>query len=241
MHSEVLLFWLILFGFLVFDNFYFIKPGQDVLQMSAQGHLRFRPGTRLDFARQELVWTNPLNLLDRMVHSGSPTANFDLIKYRLDCRKSRKIAKALRLFVFLGYCYLVFLLLGMVLSFQFGFSAVVMPLLAAHLLTWCLAAVVLLGMPTDLRPDPWRLAGLGVECLLVPAYLVNLNKILLRQHTVDMGALLVGLRERKKCRDQWAAELITYQLTTRLDEVKFKTDEVEMLEQVEAIRTCLKS
>lgn len=209
--------------------------------MDAKGALSFRPGSRIEFAGQELIWANPLNLFDRLITSGCPTANLDPVKYRLYYRKSRQVAKALRPLVFLGYGYLAFLLLGMVLSFQFGFAAVVVPLLLVHVLTWCTAAFVLLGMSTGMRPESWRFAGLVLECLLVPAYLVNLNKILLRQQTVDMGALLVGLRKYKKCRDPSEAELMAYQLSIRLDEITFKTNAVDTLEKVEAIRACLKS
>jgi hypothetical protein len=241
MQGEALLFWLLLFGFLVADNLVLIKPGQDVLRMDAKGLLSFHPDLRIDVARQEMLCLNPVNLLDRRVFSGSPASVLNWATYRLDCRKSRQIAQALRPLVFLGYSYLSVLLVAAVMSYKLGFELIVLPLLGMHVLTWCASSVVVIRLPKELQLDAWRLAGLALECLLVPAYLVNLNRILLRQHTVAIGSLELGLRAQRKCKDAGAAELMAYQLMNRVDEIKGRTEHPLEIEQLEALSKCLKS
>lgn len=240
MPMEAMLFWLILFGFLFFNNLIFIKPGQDVLRINARGILSFDSVQRLDFSRQELIWLNPINLLDRRVTTTSQTSPVELQTYRHDSRRLRRFVSATYPLVFLGYAYLFVLFFLMLRSHSTGFEAIVLPLLVTHGVVWLVAMSIAVRMPLDLRLGSLQLAGLAVECLLVPAYLVDLNKILLRHQTVSIGAVPLGIWQQRKCRDPEMAELLAHRLTNRIAELKTKTDIPDELRDLEVLEKCLK-
>ena len=240
MPTEAMLFWVVLFGFLFFDNLVFVKPGQDALRLNAKGILSFDPVRRLDFSRQELIWLNPINLLDRRVITTSQISPTVLQTYRHDSRRLRRFVRATNLLVFLGYVYLFVLIILMLASNSSGFEAIVMPLIATHGVVWLVAMSTAVRMPLDLRLSTVRLAGLAVECLLVPAYLVNLNRILLRQQTVSIGAIPLGILQQRKCRDPEMVELLAHHLASRIAELKTKTDISEELRDLDVLEKCLK-
>ena len=240
MASEAIVFWLILFGFLFFNNLIIVKSGQDVLRVNLKGILSFDVAPRLDFSNQELLWLNPLNLLDRRVVTTNQTSPIVLSTYRRDSRRLRRFVRATNPLVFLGYAYLSALLILMLISHSAGFEAIVLPLLVTHIAVWLVAMSITVRMPDDLRLGSWKLVGLAFECLLVPAYLVNLNKILLCQQTVNIGAMPLGIWRQRKCNDPQIAELLAHQLTNRIADLKTRTDIFEALRELEALEKCLK-
>ncbi len=241
MPSESLLFWLVLFGFLFFDNLVLINSSEDILRVSARGALSFKPTSRMEFSRKELLMFNPLNLLDRHVLTSSPTSSIVAEKYRQDTRRLRRFAHVVQPLVYLGYGYLLGLIGIMFMSFNMGFEAAVLPLLITHVFVWLLAFLLVLRIPPDLRVGSLRLMGLAFECLLVPAYIVNLNRILLRFHTVTIGAVPLGVREYQKCHDLDKSELLAYRLASRLSELKTKTDSPSELHEIESLEKCLRN
>jgi hypothetical protein len=114
----------------------------------------------------------------------------------------------------------------------FGFEAVVLNLLVGHLSVWtCSLLLVLMLYRTQDLPKSGVISAL-FESLFVPAYLVNLNKKILRLRQSEICALRLHIRRLKRTSDA-DAELVRYELLIQTisaldDEVDdFKSDALQ--------------
>ena len=94
--------------------------------------------------------------------------------------------------------YFIYLAVNCYLSFLFGFEAVVLNLIFGHLAVWiCSVVFVLLLFRYQKLPKGGVVSAL-FEALFVPAYLVDLNKKILRLRYSEISALRLHLRSLKR-------------------------------------------
>ena len=110
--NETLLFWLVLFGFLIFDNFIVIKQGKDAISISKSGRLFYKNRTRTGFLGKEVVVLNPFNLLDRVVGAQALTLTEHKHDYKQQLKTFRQYVKSLKIFIVIGWTYLLCLVVG---------------------------------------------------------------------------------------------------------------------------------
>lgn len=230
--KETLLFWVTLAGFLVFDNMLVVARGKDCLSISARGKPYYKSRQRNTFARRNVVFLNPINLFDRVIITELATPKENVNRYKKELRSIETLALDLNPFAYLGYIYFAYLGFNCYLSFLFGFEAVVLNLLVGHLSVWtCSLLLVLMLYRTQDLPKSGVISAL-FESLFVPAYLVNLNKKILRLRQSEICALRLHIRRLKRTSDA-DVELVRYELLIQTisaldDEVDdFKSDALQ--------------
>lgn len=239
MPSEALLFWLVLFGFLLADNLILIAPGHDIFKVNSRGRLHYPAAGRLEFGVKECVILNPLNLFERHVLTSNVTGITTPRNYLCVARQIRQTAATVLPLVWIGYAYLIVLAVASFVTFRLSFEEIVLPLLSAHFLFWLLSLSSLASSAKKMAMKRSRLIGLAIECLLVPAYIVNLNKIVMRQHSISLGALALGVRSCKKCISPDQRELMTHRMNLRLDELQLKSDDSAEIAKLGEMQKCL--
>jgi hypothetical protein len=213
--SETILFWVALFAFLIADNLVAIPPGKDFLTVNRLGQPYYKSRQRNLFAAKELILLNPFNLFDRGVMAERLTAQEYRASYKNELRSIAFTAKKLNVLIYLGYAYLTYLLLNCYLSLVFGFEAVVVHLIVGHLAVWVVASLLVWrNSRLQFMPKAHTLSTL-IECLFVPAYLVNLNKKLLRLKHTPLCSLRLYVRQLSRSLDN-EKELIQYQLDQQI-------------------------
>jgi hypothetical protein len=241
MVSEVLLFWVVLFSFLVFDNLQLVPQNQDLFRVTTSGEIRYEPVGRLEFARKELAFSNPLNLLDRPVLAAKQVGHLDPWNWRRESRRIHALAQHLWPLVITGYLYLAVLVASAYVSFTVSFGSVILPLLGAHFALWLLSIGFLVRIAKHSGIARWRGVSLALECLLVPAYIVNLNKILIRQRLVDLPTLPLAVRQCLRMRDSVQREAQIWHLVKRIEHLRLTQDEPSVLNDLADLETCLKN
>ena len=196
--NETLLFWVILSAFLVFDNLIVVSRGKDLLSISRKGKTFYKSRKRNIFAGRDVLFLNPLNLFDRVIIVEMVTLKEDPHRYKKELRSIESLARDLNSFAYLGYMYFIYLAVNCYLSFLFGFEAVVLNLIFGHLAVWiCSVVFVLLLFRYQKLPKGGVVSAL-FEALFVPAYLVDLNKKILRLRYSEISALRLHLRSLKR-------------------------------------------
>lgn len=237
--NETLLFWVILLGFLVFDNLVVIAKGKDFLSISRHGRPYYKHRQRNSFTGRDVVFLNPINLFDRVISVERVTLNEEKHRYKRELRSIEFLARGLNSLAFLGYLYLLFLVVNCYLSFVFGFEAVVVNLLVGHAFIWMLAAFfVLLHIRAQELPKG-KVISLLVEALFVPAYLVNLNKKILLLKDSKICAIRLHIRALKRvAKDD--AELIRYELTNQTNAALDEESDPSKIALLQGFAKCLK-
>ena len=209
--KETLLFWVTLSAFLVFDNLIAIARGKDCLSISRRGKPYFKSRQRNTFAGRDVLFLNPLNLFDRVIIVERVTLKEDPHHYKKELRSIESLARDLNPFAYLGYLYFLYLGVNCYLSFLFGFEAVVLYLLVGHMSVWlCSVVFVLLLFRYQDLPRGGVISAL-FEALFVPAYLVGLNKKILRLRHSKICALRLHIRKLNRS-PMDDVELIRYEL-----------------------------
>lgn len=214
--KETLLFWVTLSTFLVFDNLLAVARGKDCLSINRRGKPYYKSRQRNTFAGREVIFLNPVNLFDRVIIAQQVTPKEGVPQYRKELRSIESLAKDLNHFAYLGYFYFAYLGFNCYLSFLFGFEAVVLNLLVGHLSVWvCSAIFILLLFRSQDLPRGGVISAL-VEALFVPAYLINLNKKILRLRQSEISALRLHIRSLKRAPDL-DVELLRYELLNQIN------------------------
>lgn len=209
--KEALLFWVTLAAFLVFDNLLAVARGKDCLSISRRGKPYYKSRQRNTFAGRDVVFLSPINLFDRVIIAERVTLTEDVHHYKKELRSIESLAVDLNPFAYLGYIYFAYLGFNCYLSFLFGFESVVLNLIVGHLSVWvCSVLFVLLLFRSQELPKGGVISAL-FEALFVPAYLINLNKKILRLRQTEISALRLHIRSLKRVSDL-DVELVRYEL-----------------------------
>jgi hypothetical protein len=229
--NETLLFWIILSGFLLLDNFVVLSHGKDVLSISRKGKAIFVFRQRGTYFGKDVIFLNPINLFDRVIICPELTLYDDKVLYKRELRWLESTVKKLNGFVYLGYIYFLYLLVNCYLSFQFGFQAVAINLILGHVAIWlCSIALAIWVFRYEKIPLPVLFATFA-EVLFVPAYLLNVNKKLLRIKELKFSSLRFKVRNIKRMSVD-EADLARYHLlsqTTSALEVENDQGKTELL------------
>jgi hypothetical protein len=213
--NETILFWVVFFAFLIADNVVAIPQGKDFLTINRLGQPHYKSRQRNQFAAKELILLNPFNLFDRGVMAEKLTAQEYRASYKNELRSISLTAKKLNVLIYLGYAYLSYLFLNCYLSLVYGFEAVVAHLVVGHLSVWVIASLLIWRYSKlQFMPNVNTLPTL-IECLFVPAYLVNLNKNLLRLKHTPLCSLRLYARQLSRSPEN-EKELIQYQLDQQI-------------------------
>jgi hypothetical protein len=227
--KETLLFWVTLLAFLVFDNLIVVAKGKDCLSISRRGRPYYRSRQRNSFAGRDVVFLNPINLFDRIISTERVTLGEDAHRYKRD----------LNSFAYLGYLYLLYLVANCYLSFVFGFEAVVINLLVGHALIWICAVVFVLLLFRGQELPKGKAISVLVEAFFVPAYLVNLNKKLLRLRDSNICAIRLHIRALKRVAED-DAELIRYELLNQTNAALDEESDPSKSALLQGFAKCLK-
>jgi len=217
MAHETALFWMVVAGFLFFDNLIIVPRGCELLRFDRRGCLRYDAASRLTAAGRELVLLNPLNLFDRGLLTTRCFGDVDPGQWRLGRALLRSALPILNAFCLLGYVYMVLVAGLAYLSFQIGFVPVLIAFVALHLVVWVTCLGMLFAQRRRLRLSGYEVFSYAVEAILVPAYLMNLGKRLVNKHRVGISALGLGLRELKFTDDEDLRSLLGLRLRQRLE------------------------
>lgn len=211
------LFWLVVVGFLVFDNLILVPNGCDLLRFGKNGKLRYDASARLTAAGKEIVLLNPLNLFDRCLVTTVCFGSVDPRKWR---RSNRLVATALGTlngFSALGYFYMSLVVCLVVWSLYVGLGLALTAFVGLHLLVWVIATVAMVRVRQKLQLSGYDTFAALAEALFVPAYLMNLGKRLIYKKRVDFSALGLGLRDIKLMPDEDERTLAVIKIRERLD------------------------
>jgi hypothetical protein len=237
--KETLLFWLTLSAFLVFDNLLAVARSNDCLSINRLGKPYYKSRQRNTFAGRDVVFLNPFNLFDRVIITARVTPKEDARQYKKELRAIESLARDINPFVYLGYIYFAYLGFNCYLSFLFGFEFIVMNLIVGHLSVWCCSVLLVLLLFRSQDLPKVEVASVLFESLFVPAYLVNLNKKILRSRHSKICALRLYIRGLKRAPDD-VVELVRYELlnqtTTALD-AEIDTEKSDVLQ---GFSKCLK-
>lgn len=237
--KETLLFWVTLLAFLVFDNLIALSKGKDFLSISRQGRPYYKSRQRNSFVGRDVVFLNPINLFDRVISTERVTLSEEPQRYKLELRSIESLAIDLNCFAYLGYLYLIYLLANCYLSFLFGFEAIVIHLLVGHAVFW-LSALVFVFMFLRVQDLPkGKVISVLIEAFFVPAYLVNLNKKLLRLRESDICSLRLHVRAVKRLADE-DAELIRYELSNQTNDALEEESDPTKRALLKGFLKCLK-
>jgi len=237
--KETLLFWVTLLAFLVFDNLIVVAKGKDCLSISRRGRPYYRSRQRNSFAGRDVVFLNPVNLFDRIISTERVTLGEDAHRYKRELRSIESLARDLNSFAYLGYLYLLYLVANCYLSFVFGFEAVVINLLVGHALIWICAVVFVLLLFRGQELPKGKVISVLVEALFVPAYLVNLNKKILRLRESSICALRLHIRALKRVAED-DVELIRYELLNQTNAALDEESDPSKSALLQGFAKCLK-
>lgn len=238
--KETLLFWMMLSAFLVFDNLFVVGRGKDCLSISRKGKPFYKSRQRNTFVGRDVLFLNPLNLFDRVIIVETVTIKEDPYQYKNELRSIESLAIDLNSFAYLGYLYFIYLAVNCYLSFLFGFEAVVLNLIFGHLSMWiCSVVLILLVFRYQKLPKEGVVSTL-LEALFVPAYLVNLNKKLLRLKHSEISALRLHLRSLKRA-SLSDADLIRHELMNQTNMALDDEADPSKNEILQRFVKCLKS
>jgi hypothetical protein len=237
--NETLLFWVILLGFLVFDNLVVVAKGKDFLSISRYGRPYYKYRQRNSFAGRDVVFLNPINLFDRVISTERVTLHEETHRYKRELRSIESLTRGLNSFAYLGYLYLLFLTSNCYLSFLFGFESVVVILLVGHALIWMLAVSFVLLLLKAQELPKGKVISLLVEALFVPAYLVNLNKKILQLKESRICAIRLHIRALKRVAVE-DAELIRYELINQTNAALDEESDPSKIALLQGFAKCLR-
>lgn len=236
--NETLLFWMVLFGFLVFDNFILIQDGKDFVSFNKNGRLIYKSRTRTLLLGKDVLVLNPFNLFDRVVC----TNKLNLIEtsevYKREVNSLRNYIRSLTIFVYVGWVYFGCLMACCYLSFSVNFEFVVVPLLICHLATWMLTSIAMYFWNKNKTITTIKLATQILENLLVPAYIVNLNRKLIQHLSLDISSIHFYVRNLKR-EDSQDVDKIRYELSQLIDSQIEVEEEPIKLKLLEEFKRCL--
>ena len=236
--NETLLFWMVLFGFLVFDNFIFIQHGKDFVSINKNGRLIYKSRTRTLLMGRDVLVLNPFNLFDRVIC----TNKLNLIEtrdfYKREVTSLRNFIRSLTIFVYVGWAYFGFLIVCCYLSFSVNFEFVVVPLLICHLATWIITSIALYFWNKNKTITTIKLATQILENLLVPAYIVNLNRKLIQHLSLEISSIHFYYRNLKR-EDLGDVDQIRYELLQLIESQIEVEEEPVKLKLLEEYKRCL--
>jgi len=218
--EEVILFWAVLAGFLVFDNFVLLPEGADYLRFGVAGTFTYEPKARLEARGRDLVILNPLNLFHRIAVTRAIYGLLDISQYRAARRQIRVQLKALNVFSALGTVYLAVVLALAVASFQVSFERAFVGLIGTHVFFWVVNTTLLVMWRERLELNRYQTFAHAAEAIFVPAYCINLGKRLWFKRVLDVPALPLGLRQAGQIQDQAEREFYIYQLESRIKHIE---------------------
>ena len=220
MIHEIALFWAIVAGFLVADNFLLIPRGGDFLRFGRLDAFKYEPRSRLEAMGRDLVFLNPLNLFDRAAITASCIGQINASQFRNARRMVRYALPSLNAFAWVGYVYLFAVVVLAAASFRISFELVLFAFLACHAVFWLLTTSMLLAWRHKLALSGYQTFVYAAEALFVPAYNINMSKRLWFRHTLDLPALALGLRQLRSIEDESSREFYVYKLRKRLDDLE---------------------
>lgn len=237
--KETLLFWVTLVAFLLFDNLIALAKGKDFLSINRQGRPYYKSRQRISFAGRDVVFLNPINLFDRVISTERVTLSEDAHRYKRELRSIESLARNLNSFAYLGYFYLLYLAANCYVSFLFGFEAIVLNLLVGHAVFWIGALVFVFLLFRDQDLPRGKVISVLVEAFFVPAYLVNLNKKLLRLRESDICSIRLHIRGVKRIVDD-DKELIRYELSNQTNAALDEESDSTKIALLKGFLKCLK-
>lgn len=222
MISDIALFWAVIAGFLVADNFLLIPRGGDFLRFDRSGAFKYDPLSRLQAMGRDLVFLNPLNLFDRAAITSSCIGKINASQFRKARHKVRSALPRLDVFAWVGYAYLLAVMVLAVASTRVGvgFELVLFVFIVCHAVFWLLTTSMLLAWRHSLALSDYQTFVYATEALFVPAYNINMSKRLWFRHTLDLPALALGLHQLKSVKDESSREFYVYKLGKRLDDLE---------------------
>jgi hypothetical protein len=236
--NETLLFWMVLFGFLVFDNFILVQHGKDFVTINKNGRLIYKSRTRTLLMGKDVLVLNPFNLFDRVVC----TNKLNLIEtrdfYKREVTSIRNFISSLTIFVYVGWMYIGCLIVCCYLSFSVNFEFVVIPLLICHFTAWMITSIALYFWNKNKTISTTKLATQILENLFVPAYIVNLNRKLIQHLSLDISSIRFYVRNLKR-EDSHAVDKIRYELSQLIDSQIEVEEEPVKLKILEEFKRCL--
>jgi hypothetical protein len=236
--NETLLFWIVLFGFLVFDNFILVHHGKDFVSINKNGRLIYKSRTRTLLMGRDVLVLNPFNLMDRVVC----TNKFNLIEkkdsYKSEVTSLRSFISSLTIFVYVGWAYVGCLIVCCYLSFSVNFELVVMPLLICHFTAWMVTSIALYFWNKNKTITTIKLVSQILENLLVPAYIVNLNRKLIQHLSLDISSIHFYVRSLKR-EDPNDVDKMRHELSQLIDSQIEVEEEPAKLKLLEEYKRCL--
>ncbi len=216
MINETLLFWVTLFGFLLADNVITIRHGKDFLSINRHGKPKYVSRKRHQYSQYQLILLNLLALFDRGVIAERITAKENLRFYQRELRDIKRFALRLNFLAYFGYVYLLHLMVNCYLSFTFGFEFVVFNLIVGHVTAWLIALALTCWICKISAIKKSSIAMILFECLLIPAYLINLNKKLLLLKKTNISSLRLHVRQLRTLVSK-EKDLYHYELNEQLN------------------------
>lgn len=236
--NETLLFWLVLFSFLIFDNLIVIQQGKDFISIKKSGALFYKCRTRAGILRKEIIVLNPFNLFDRVVAAESLTMAEHKYHYKEQLKTFRKYVKSLNIFIAIGWAYLLCLLVACYFSFIVNFNFVVVPLLVCHFIAWISSSIAIVLWNKNRTFKTATVAIQIIENLLVPAYIVNLNKKFISHTSLELSSLRFYMRNLKRTKED-ELDMMKYELSNLVNsELGFEID-VGKIKILEDYKKCL--
>ena len=236
--NETLLFWLVLFGFLIFDNFIVIKQGKDAISISKSGRLFYKNRTRTGFLGKEVVVLNPFNLLDRVVGAQALTLTEHKQDYKQQLKTFRQYVKSLKIFVVIGWTYLLCLVVGCYFSFAVNFNFVVVPMLVCHFIAWTSSSVAIVLWNKNKTITKIAATTQIIENLLVPAYIVNLNKKLISHTSLELSSMRFYMRNLKRTKED-ELDKVKYEILNLVNSELDSEVDAEKIQILEDYKKCL--
>ena len=236
--NETLLFWMVLFGFLVFDNFILVQHGKDFVTINKNGRLIYKSRTRTLLMGKDVLVLSPFNLFDRVVCTNKLNLNETRDFYKREVTSLRNFIRSLTIFVYVGWAYFGYLIVCCYLSFTINFEFVVVPLLICHLSTWMITSIALYFWNTNKTITTIKLATQILENLLVPAYIVNLNRKLILHLSLDISSIHFYFRNLKR-ENSDDVDKIRYELSQLIDSQIEIEEEPVKLKLLEEFKRCL--
>lgn len=220
MSHEIALFWAVVAGFLIADNVLLLPSGRDFLRFGRSIGFKYEPRSRLEAMGRDLVFLNPLDLFDRVAITSASVGQINASQFRNAMRMVRHALPRLNAFAWVGYVYLLAIVVLAATSFRVGFELVLYVFITCHVVFWVLTTSMLLVWRRDLALSGYQAFVYAAEALFVPAYNINMGKRLWFRHTLDLPAFGLGLRQLRSIEDESSREFYVYQLGKRLDDLE---------------------
>jgi hypothetical protein len=220
--QDIALFWAVLAGLLFFDNLVLVPSGGDYLKVARSGQFRYEPRPRFKAWRRDLVLLNPVNPFDRLVLTERAIGEVTVEQMRTGRDLIRGSMRGVTLLSWLGAIYLLVLATLAAGSLRYYFGTILAALAAVHVSCWTAGLAIMLIHRRNLRISKGQVAGLALEALLVPGYLVNLGKRVWFKQRLDIAALSIGLRQALRMSDYSTRELYCLRMARRLNEVAYE-------------------